>query len=121
MIVDDVFFNIEIMKDVLHQVLKIDIDNEVVEANNGKEAVIKYMKIHKQYGNKCPIQLILMDCDMPIMNGFRATQYILKYANEEMFKIKERKQTEINQIDSGNEIEMKVPVIVAVTGDSNAK
>jgi len=38
-----------------------------------------------------------------------------------MLKIKERKQTEINQIDSGNEIEMKVPVIVAVTGDSNAK
>jgi len=35
MIVDDVFFNIEIMKDVLQQVLKIDIDNEVVEANNG--------------------------------------------------------------------------------------
>ena len=55
MIVDDVFFNIEIMKDVLHQVLKIDVDHEVVEANNGKEAVIKYMKLHKQYGNKCPI------------------------------------------------------------------
>ena len=35
MIVDDVFFNIEIMKDVLQQVLNIDIDNEVVEANNG--------------------------------------------------------------------------------------
>jgi hypothetical protein len=35
MIVDDVFFNIEIIKDVLQQVLKIDIDNEVVEANNG--------------------------------------------------------------------------------------
>lgn len=55
MIVDDVFFNVEIMKDVLQQVLKIDIEHEVVEANNGKEAVIKYMKLHKQYGNKCPI------------------------------------------------------------------
>jgi hypothetical protein len=43
MIVDDVFFNIEIMKDVLGQVLKIDIENDVVDANNGKEAVIKYL------------------------------------------------------------------------------
>ena len=46
MIVDDVFFNVEIMKDVLQQVLKIDIENDVVGANNGKEAVIKYMKMH---------------------------------------------------------------------------
>jgi hypothetical protein len=43
MIVDDVFFNIEIMKDVLGQVLKIDIENDVVDAINGKEAVIKYL------------------------------------------------------------------------------
>jgi hypothetical protein len=43
MIVDDVFFNIEIMKDVLGQVLKIDIENDVVDANNGKEAVVKYL------------------------------------------------------------------------------
>ena len=43
MIVDDVYFNIEIMKDVLGQVLKIDIENDVVDANNGKEAVVKYL------------------------------------------------------------------------------
>jgi CheY-like chemotaxis protein len=42
MIVDDVFFNIEIMKDVMQQVIKIDVDNDVVEANNGKEAVDRY-------------------------------------------------------------------------------
>ena len=121
MIVDDVFFNIEIIKDVLQQVLKIDIDNEVVEANNGQEAVIKYMKLHKQYGNRCPIQLILMDCDMPIMNGFRATKHILKYANDQINQIKEQKEKEINQIDSGCDKEMKVPIIIAVTGDSNQK
>ena len=96
MIVDDVFFNVEIMKDVLQQVLKIDIENDVVEANNGKEAVIKYIKLHKQYANRCPIQLILMDCDMPIMNGFRASQYILNYANKEMSKIKDKKQEQTN-------------------------
>ncbi len=80
MIVDDVFFNIEIMKDVLGQVLKIDIKNDVVDANNGKEAVVKYIQLHKKYQRRCPIEIILMDCDMPIMNGFRATEYILKFA-----------------------------------------
>ena len=35
MIVDDVFFNIEIIKDVMSQVLKIDVNQEVVEAYNG--------------------------------------------------------------------------------------
>ena len=80
MIVDDVFFNIEIMKDVLGQVLKIDIKNDVVDANNGKEAVVKYIQLHKKYQRRCPIVIILMDCDMPVMNGFRATEYILKFA-----------------------------------------
>lgn len=49
MIVDDIFFNIEIMKDVLQQFLKIDVKNDVVEAYNGKEAVKKYIKLHKKY------------------------------------------------------------------------
>jgi hypothetical protein len=47
MIVDDTYFNIEIMKDVMQQVIKIDVDNDVVEANNGKEAVIKYVELHQ--------------------------------------------------------------------------
>ena len=49
MIVDDVYFNIEIMKDVMQQVLKIDVENDLVEAFNGKEAVIKYIELHYQY------------------------------------------------------------------------
>ncbi len=47
MIVDDSFFNIEIIKDVMQQVIKIDVENDVVEANNGKEAVIKYIELHQ--------------------------------------------------------------------------
>lgn len=35
MIVDDVYFNIDILKDVMQQVLKIDVETEVVEAYNG--------------------------------------------------------------------------------------
>ena len=49
MIVDDTYFNIEIMKDVMQQVLKIDVKRDVVEANNGKEAVIKYIELHKEF------------------------------------------------------------------------
>jgi hypothetical protein len=30
-------------------VLKIDIKNDVVDANNGKEAVVKYIQLHKKY------------------------------------------------------------------------
>ena len=49
MIVDDCYFNIEILKDVMQQVLKIDVERDVVEANNGKEAVIKYIQLHKEF------------------------------------------------------------------------
>ena len=35
MIVDDVYFNIEILKDVMQQVINIDVEREVVEAFNG--------------------------------------------------------------------------------------
>jgi CheY-like chemotaxis protein len=67
--------------------LKINVDRDVVEAYNGKQAVLKYVQLHKQYNNKCPVQLILMDCDMPIMNGFRATEFILNYAKKEIKKL----------------------------------
>ena len=80
MIVDDVFFNIDILKDVMRQVLKINVNEKVVEASDGKQAVKQYIKLTKKYNNVCPIELILMDCDMPVMNGFKATEMILKYA-----------------------------------------
>ena len=83
MIVDDTYFNIEIMKDVMQQLFKIDIENDVVEANNGKEAIITYINLHKEF-KVCPIEIIFMDCEMPILNGFRATEYILKYAKDQI-------------------------------------
>jgi hypothetical protein len=36
MIVDDVFFNIDILKNVLKKIMKIDIKKDVIEAYNGK-------------------------------------------------------------------------------------
>ena len=46
-----------------------------------------------------------MDCDMPIMNGFRATEFILKFANEQLSKKDKSRH-------------FKVPIVVAITGDS---
>jgi CheY-like chemotaxis protein len=42
------------------------------------------------YKRRCPIEIILMDCDMPVMNGFRATEYILKFAEKEKKAIEEK-------------------------------
>ena len=70
MIVDDVVFNIDILKDVLNMVLRVDVEEEVVDALNGKEALIKYKDLMKRNKVRNQIKLILMDCDMPLMNGF---------------------------------------------------
>lgn len=80
MIVDDNFFNIDILKDVMRQVLKIDVDQDVVEAMDGEKASIKYVQLHKMHDYNCPIEVILMDCDMPVMDGFQASKFILKFA-----------------------------------------
>jgi CheY-like chemotaxis protein len=42
------------------------------------------------YKRRCPIEIILMDCDMPVMNGFRATEYILNFAEKEKKAIEEK-------------------------------
>ena len=48
MIVDDVIFNIDILKDILEKVLKVDVKNDVIEAYNGKQAVQKYVQMMKR-------------------------------------------------------------------------
>lgn len=54
---------------------------------------------------------------MPIMNGFRATEYILKYAKSQIQKNSNQKQSESeSQIEQKSE--MKIPTIIAITGDS---
>ena len=87
--------------------MKIDLDYDVVEAYNGKEAVIKYLHLQKKF-KICPIEIILMDCDMPVMNGFVASEHILKISNECLRKIDKKEASSF-----------KPPTIVAITGDSN--
>ncbi len=68
LITDDVLENRIFLKDML----KI-IGFEVLEAENGKEAIKKY----KEYSP----DVILMDINMPLLNGFEATKYIKKMKN----------------------------------------
>jgi len=51
-----------------------------------------------------------MDCDMPVMNGFVASEHILKISSECL-----------NQLDKNEAILFKAPTIVAITGDSNRR
>lgn len=55
----------------LAQLLADDIFNIQIQADNGKD-LIEQLQLHKD------IQVVLMDINMPVMNGFEATEWIKK-------------------------------------------
>lgn len=63
LIVDDIFVNRLLLKEIIKK-----IEHESVEAQNGKEAI--------EILQKQNIDLILMDIEMPVMNGIETTKYI---------------------------------------------
>ena len=72
--VDDDTFNLEAVENILKR-LHITCDI----AFNGKEAL---EKIHATYDKSCGpgchgYEIILMDCNMPVMDGYEATKYIV--------------------------------------------
>ncbi|CAD8085886.1 unnamed protein product [Paramecium primaurelia] len=94
LLVDDVPFNIQALKTILMQ-QKITTDS----AYNGIEAID--LVINKYQQKKCHpfYQLIVMDIEMPLLNGLQATQKIISFFNS---------------------INVKPPVIVASSAyDSN--
>ena len=82
MVVDDIFFNIDILKYVLGKVLKVDCKKEVIEAYNGKQALDAFVKNRKKNHGRNTFKLILMDLDMPIMDGFESSKQILLKARK---------------------------------------
>ena len=60
LIADDNVFNLYVLK---KQLLKLNKEFIIYEARDGKEAI-------ELYENNVQISLIIMDCDMPILNGF---------------------------------------------------
>ncbi|CDW89008.1 pas domain s-box protein [Stylonychia lemnae] len=81
LIVDDNIFNLVTLEAILSLQFKLEVD----QARNGMEAVQKVQDRFKIKSicdnNQCHksiYKLILMDCNMPIMDGFQATQEIRK-------------------------------------------
>ena len=65
LIVDDIFINRLLLKEVVQ-----DVCAEIKEASNSREALDIIEKEH--------IDIILMDIEMPVMNGVETTKYIRK-------------------------------------------
>eukprot|EP00828_Plagiopyla_frontata_P010684 TRINITY_DN1574_c0_g1_i3.p1 TRINITY_DN1574_c0_g1~~TRINITY_DN1574_c0_g1_i3.p1 ORF type:complete len:406 (-),score=54.97 TRINITY_DN1574_c0_g1_i3:120-1337(-) len=75
MIVDDNPFNLFVLN---KQLIKLNESFTIFEAKDGQEAVEIYASQIKQSN----IPLILMDCQMPILNGYEATKIIKEKALE---------------------------------------
>ena len=64
----------------MKMVLKLDTDRLCAFAYNGREALSKVKESTQQHGgSKCGFDLILMDCNMPFMDGYEATTRIREY------------------------------------------
>jgi CheY-like chemotaxis protein len=81
MIVDDEEFNQKALKIILKYSIKLDPEVKIDVANNGKEAVDLILNDINE--NEClSYPVILMDCNMPLLNGYEATRMIRKIIAE---------------------------------------
>ena len=98
LIVDDQDYNIHATCIKLKYGVKISPDYEIVKAYNGHEALDQIIKdVRSQNMTGCSYQLILMDCNMPFMDGYQSTIKIHQYLYD--FNITQ-------------------PIVVAITGNT---
>lgn len=71
LLVEDIATNRKIIRHFLQNT-----DMRVIEAVNGQEALDKYIE------NRCMFDVILMDQEMPVMDGLQATRKIRQYEQE---------------------------------------
>lgn len=80
LLVDDQGYNRTALKIILKHHAKVDVENICDEAGNGKEALHAVLKnVASNNFEKCSYKLILMDCNMPIMDGYQATKKIRSF------------------------------------------
>lgn len=82
LIVDDTLINILIIKSYIN---KLEMQNliKMDEASNGKTALLNFKEKNSQ--NVDPYEIILLDCEMPIMNGFEISKEIKNLIKNENF------------------------------------
>ena len=78
LIVDDIGFIIQALLIILKYFVKIDISISCDKAMNGKEALELIKKDVEQINNDsdCSYELIFMDCNMPVLDGYQASLQI---------------------------------------------
>ena len=77
LIVDDNSYNLKILKGLL---MKLEFSVET--AMNGEEAVEKVCAMSACPNSCMKLKAVLMDCQMPLMNGFEATKRILQMVHK---------------------------------------
>ena len=89
-------FNLDALEVILQFTTSLDPKKTCQRANNGQDALNHVMNnVESNNHSLCSFELILMDCNMPIMDGYDSTLAIREY----LYKQK-----------------LAQPIIVAVTG-----